>query len=148
MKTKFETNVAFEIPKTKLREPKLPWNVTDEDIKQVKPSREDSESAADGAVPFKTRAIFPIMLLLTIFAILAYLVFDAAVKSNKMQSLIASKEKEASLLRQDFDKIADEKAALGEGRAQLEKRVNELSAQKELFTAVIESLTKKGDEVE
>ena len=47
----------------------------------------------------------------------------------------------------DLDKADAEKTALEHNASQLEKRVNDLSAQKELFTAVLESLTKKGDEV-
>ncbi|MEI6863556.1 MAG: hypothetical protein WCK38_04055, partial [Candidatus Omnitrophota bacterium] len=47
----------------------------------------------------------------------------------------------------DLDKVAAEKTALENSASQLEKRVGDLSAQKELFTAVLESLTKKPNDI-
>jgi uncharacterized protein (DUF3084 family) len=61
---------------------------------------------------------------------------------------LLQKEKEAVLVQANLDKINNEKNVLSASSTQLEKRVTDLSAQKELFTAVIESLTKKADEVD
>jgi len=148
MKKKFESNVASEIPKTKLHEPELPWKITDSDLAEATGKNEAYKAVISGTPPLKTRPIFLIMLVLAIFAITALTMTNIATENKRIQDSIASREKELASIKTNLDKIAVEKDALSKSSAQLEKKVSDLAAQKELFTTVIESLTKKSDEAE
>lgn len=151
---KFETNVATELPKTRTGEPTLPWKLNDEDLDRLG-AQDGSEKAADiASPPLKTRAIFPILLVLTIFVLLSQIVLNAYIENNGMQQSAAKKARELAALKADLAQAADEKnrlsenaARLGENAARLEKKIEDLKEQKELFTAALESLTKKNDEI-
>ena len=84
--------------------------------------------------------MFLVVLVIAIFASAVFMVISIATENDKIKIGISEKEKEAALLQVNLDKAAAEKAALEHNASQLEKRVNDLSAQKELFTAVLESL--------
>lgn len=147
MKTKFETNVAQEIPKTRMtQEPGLPWKLNPEDFEKVSAAKDEYNSAFTAASPLKTRPIFLIILLAVIFVTVIY--FTSFVVTDNENTHTAAQKKEVTLssLQTSLEKINTEKNTLSENIGQLEKRVSELSAQKELFATVIESLTKKGDE--
>lgn len=147
MKTKFETNVASDIPKTKIsQEPELPWKVTEEDLEKVSPEDSEYRQALTGEPPLMTRAIFLVLLLVTIFGAALYFVSIAVVESANVETAVQQKEAAVFTLKTNLEKIKMENNGLAEGLIQMEKRVHDLSTQKELFTAVIESLTKKGDE--
>jgi chromosome segregation ATPase len=60
---------------------------------------------------------------------------------------LRNKEAAVSTLKTNLEKAANEKTVMSQNMSQLEKRVSELNAQKEIYTTVIESLTKKGEEV-
>ncbi len=146
MKKKFEDNVASQMPKTKTEEPSLPWKVDESDLAKVDAESQDYKDLVHGAPPLKTRPIFLIILVIAIFAAALFMVASIATENDRIKIGISEKEKEAAILQVDLDKAAVEKAALEHNASQLEKRVGDLSAQKELFTAVLESLTKKADD--
>jgi len=146
MKTKFETNVAIEMPKTKSGEPELPWKIKSEDIEGISRRDEYIASLSKGTPPFKTRAIFLILLILTIFTAVFYLITNIVIENENIRTNIFKKELETSSLRTKLENMAEEKKDLSQTSVQLEKKVSDLNAQKELFTSVIEALTKKADE--
>lgn len=147
MRKKFETNVASEMPKTKINEPELPWKLRQRDLERIGPSPADDEYRK-AASPLRTRAFFLIILVLAIFAVVIYLIFNIMTENENIRAATLKSEKEASAVRAQLEKAVGEKKALAENAAQLEKKINDLSAQKELFTSVIETLTKKSDEIE
>ncbi len=146
MKTKFESNVAADIPKTKLHEPELPWKLTDEDVGQLGPDAETMLSLKSGGAPLKTRPIFLILLVVAIFGMSAYLISGAITENERMRLSVDKKEGEISLMRTNIAKITADKEAIKKDASQLHKKISDLLAQKQLFTSVIETLTKKGDE--
>ena len=148
MKKKFESNVATEIPKTKLHEPELPWKITTDDLAEAASRSDDYRSAVAGTPPFKTRAIFLILLVAALFLFTSIVVLNAVVENDLVRQDMLKREKELVLIKTDLQKLAGEKEALTKNSAFLEKKVSDLAAQKELFTSVIESLTKKSDEAE
>jgi hypothetical protein len=146
MKTKFELNVAQELPKTRMsQEPGLPWKLNPEDIEKMS-GKDEYKAAVTNAPPLKTRAVFIVLLLATIFITAMYfvslVVFDNANTHNAAQKESVT----MSSIQTALSKINGEKNTLSENIGQLEKRVSELNAQKELFATVIESLTRKTDE--
>jgi len=148
MKKKFESNVASEIPKTKLHEPELPWKVTSDDLPSSGNRSEELNSAFAGTPPLKTRAVFLIMLVAALFIVTSMVIVNSVTENEKMRQDIDKREKEIYSIKANLEKLASEKDTLSKSSVQLEKKVNDLSAQKELFTSVIESLTKKSDEAE
>jgi hypothetical protein len=148
MKGKFEANVASEIPKTKSREPNLPWKLTEDEVGQIGLKDDDFKAAISGAPPLKTRALFLILLVITIFSITTYLISSAMVENEKMRRNIAKKDSELSLVQLNLMKVVAEKDAVNKNSAQLEKKVSDLTAQKQLFAGIIESLTKKGEDID
>ena len=145
MKKKFEDNVASEMPKTKSEEPSLPWKIDEADLAKIDSESQEYNNIVQGAPPLKTRPVFLILLVVAIFMAALFMVAGISIENRKIRIGISEKEKEAAVLQVDLDKAAAEKAALEHNASQLEKRVGDLSAQKELFTAVLESLTKKED---
>lgn len=146
MRKKFETNVAQEMPKTRLNEPELPWKLKDEDVERFEKGGDEYRSARSGASPLRTRAIFLILLVLVIFAVILYMISNIIVENENIRTSILKKDIESASLKAEFNRVMNEKAAMAQNFTQLEKKVNDLSAQKELFTSVIESLTKRPDE--
>lgn len=147
MKTKFETNVAADIPKTKMsKEPGLPWKINNSDLEQVGSIEEAYKDVVAGAPPLKVRAIFLVLLLVTVFITTVYYVSVMIMENEKTLAGIKEKELAVSALQTNMEKLKGEKEILNSGVTQLEKKVKDLNAQKELFTTVIESLSKKGEE--
>jgi len=146
MKKKFEDNVADQIPKTRSEEPSLPWKIDDADLEKIDSEQRDYKDLVQGAPPLKTRPVFLVSLVIAIFAAALFMVASMVTENDRMKIGISEKEKEAAVLQVNLDKAAAEKTALEHNASQLEKRVGDLSAQKELFTAVLESLTRKADE--
>jgi len=146
MRKKFETNVAQEMPKTRRNEPELPWKLKDEDIAKFERGSDEYRSARTGASVLKTRAIFLILLVLVIFTVILYMISNIIVENENIRTGMLKKDIESASLKAEFNRAMNEKAALAQNFTQLEKRVNDLSAQKELFTSVIESLTKRPEE--
>jgi len=145
MKKKFEDNVAGSTPRSKNDEPSLPWKVGEEDLVGMETREGEYEELSNSAAPLATRPVFLVTLVIAIFMAALYMVAVMAVENEGIKLGISAKEKEAAGLQVDLDKIKTEKVALEKSSEQLEKRVGDLSAQKELFTAVLESLTKKND---
>lgn len=147
MKTKFEDNVASHIPNVKdSQEPELPWKVTDEEMAKVESMDEEYRSAITSSPPLQVRPIFLILLVTVIFVVIVNTVINIAIENSEIQTDILRKERQVLTLRGELDKTATEKNVLKLDATKLEKRVSDLNAQKELYTAVIESLTKKTDE--
>ena len=148
MKKKFESNVASEIPRTKLHEPELPWKITSDDMAKV--AEREGELKSDIALtpPLRTRAVFLILLVAAIFITASLLIINAVTENDKMRLYIENRQRDITAMKTDIQKLSAEKEDLSKNTAQLEKKVNDLAAQKELFTSVIESLTKKSDDAE
>jgi len=154
MKRKFESNVAAELPKTRDSEPNLPWKLSAEDLDKLNPHGEGVKTDDISSPPLKTRAIFPILLVLTIFVLLSQVVLDTYIENDnmlqsaaKMRQSAAKGQGELAALQVKVAQVSEEKNRLGENAIRLEKRIEDLSDQKELFTAALESLTKKNDEI-
>lgn len=147
MKTKFEETVASEIPKTRPEgEPELPWKVTDEEMSKVEAVDEEYKEVVTGAPPLHARAIFVILLFVSIFVVVMNTVIGIAIDNSEMQLAAFRKAQQVSTLKGQLQKSASEKTAVSDNASRLEKKVSDLNAQKELYTAVIETLTKKTDE--
>lgn len=147
MKSKFEANVASELPKTRaFQEPGLPWKVDQDDLAEVKSIEDDFKSATTGIPPLKARAPFLAALLVAVFITTVYYISASVMESENARRAAQQKEAAVSSMRTDLERISSEKKTLDDSKQQLEKQVRDLSSQKELFTTVIESLSKKSDE--
>lgn len=145
MKKKFEDNVAGEIPKTKSEEPALPWKVEEADLAGMDSREKDYSDLERGEPPFKTRPAVLVILLVAVFASALLILAGITMENDKIKAGISEKEKEAAELQVNLERAAAEKADMEKSASELEKRVSDLSAQKELYTAVLESLVKKED---
>ena len=146
MKTKFETNVASELPKTKSsQEPGLPWKVSSEDLEKVASMGSEYKAAITGTPPLKVRAIFLVMLIAAIFIAMLYFVSTIAMEGESVKKAVKGKERMLVSLKTDMERINGANGELNKNLSDLQKKVGELTAQKDLFTAVIESLAKKTD---
>ena len=148
MKQKFETNVASDIPKTKLHEPELPWKLNEDEAWTIGSMDDGLRAAISGTPPLKTRVPFLILLVVVIFVITAYLVASAVFENERMRGNIAKKESELSLVQMNLLRAVAEKDNINKNSVQLEKKINDLTAQKQLFAGIIESLTKKGEDID
>lgn len=147
MKTRFDDNVAQKIPRTKdLAEPELPWKLSDGEMSKIEAGDNEARAALTAASPLHVRAIFVALLVVTIFVVVLNGIVNVAIENSDMQTDILRKEHQVSAAKSELEKAVNEKAVLNENATKLEKRVSDLSAQKELYTAVIETLTKKTDE--
>jgi len=143
MKKKFEDNVAGTEPRAKTGEPSLPWKIEEKELTGMETREGEYAALSSGEAPLATRPVFLVMLVITIFFAALYMVAIMAGENEVIKLGISAKEKEAAELQVNIDKINTEKGILEQSSEQLEKRIGDLSAQKELFTAVLESLTKK-----
>ena len=143
MKKKFEDNVAITTIRSKTEEPSLPWKVDETDLAGIETREGGYEALSAGDVPFKTRPIFLVLLVVAIFFAAFYMVAVMAGENELVKLGISAKEKEAAELQINIDKISAEKTVLEKSSEQLEKRIGDLGAQKELLIAVLESMAKK-----
>ena len=148
MKQKFEMNAASDIPKTKLHEPELPWKLSEEEVGQIGARDDNRKFTITGTPPLKTSAPFLILLVVVIFGITTYLVASAVVENEKMRGNIAKKEGELSSVQMNLVRAVAEKDNVNKNSSQLEKKISDLTAQKQLFASIIDSLTKKGEEID
>jgi len=148
MKTKFDDNVAQNIPVTKNSvEPELPWKLSESEITRIEATDEEHKDAIT-APPLHVRAIFVVLLVLAIFIVILCSKVNVVSDNTEMRIDMSKKEKQVASIQTALANVASEKAALSDTAAKLEKRVNDLNAQKELYTAVIETLTKKTDDTQ
>lgn len=148
MKTKFDDNVAQNIPVTKnSAEPELPWKLSESEITRIEATDEEYKSAIT-APPLHVRAIFVVLLVLAIFVVVLNSIVNVVIDNTEMQLNMSEKEKQVASIQTALANAASEKAVLSDTTAKLEKRVNDLNAQKELYTAVIETLIKKTDDTQ
>jgi hypothetical protein len=143
MKKKFEDNVASELPKTSAGEPALPWKIDEADLEKIESASGEFKDLSNGEPPLKARPVFMVMLIVAIFLSAFLMLTTVAVENEGIKSTLSVAEDRAESLKVKVETISVEKAAVESNAVQLEKRVNDLSAQKELFTAVLESLAKK-----
>ena len=147
MKTKFETNVAAELPKTKQsQEPGLPWKVSSEELEKAASKDGEYKLAISGIPPLRVRAIFLVMLLVAIFIAVLSLFSTMSIEDAKIRAITKQKEESLLSLQTTIEKINSEKNELNKTMAQLQQKVSELTSQKDLYTAVLESLAKKTEE--
>ena len=147
MKTKFDDNVAQDIPITKdSAEPELPWKLSEAEITRIESTDEEYKSAITASPPLHVRAVFVVLLVVTIFVTILNGIINVTIDNSEMQIDMLRKERQASSVKAALEKVALEKAVLSDNAVKLERRINDLSAQKELYTAVIETLTKKTDD--
>lgn len=142
MKPKFEKNIAAQIPKTKVHEPSLPWKLDEDDLEGVE-SAKDKVALTEKSHPLKTRPIFLAILVVTIFVVTLYMALSASVENEEIKGDITIKEVQLSTFQSDLERVKSEKNLLERNSEQLEARVGDLSAQKQLFMAVIESLARE-----
>jgi hypothetical protein len=129
MKTKFEENVAAEIPKTRPEgEPGLPWKVTEEELKLVEGVDAEYKEVVSGSPPLHARAIFVILLVVSIFVVVMNTVINIAIDNSEMQLAALQKGQQVSTLKGQLQQSASEKAALNDSASRLEKKVSDLNA--------------------
>lgn len=149
MKTKFDDNVAQDIPTTKdSAEPELPWKLSEAEITRIEATDEEYKSAITAAPPLHARGIFVALLVVVIFVAILNGIVNVVIDNSEMQIDMLRREKQASFVRAALEKAALEKTVLSDNAVKLERRINDLSSQKELYTAVIETLTKKTDDAQ
>ena len=76
------------------------------------------------------------------------MISNSIIERENIRIDILKKERALLALRSDLEKASSEKRFSQETSSQLEKQVNDLRAQKELYTTVIETLSKKTGETE
>lgn len=141
MVTKFESNVATQIPKTKAaQEPRLPWDVSSENLMGA-PVELRAEKA-----PLGTRAVFLIALLVIFFVSMLSICLFIVNDNKKAQMTAWEKEEAATLLQNDLKQVQSEKRALEETTTQLKKQVDTLNTQQGTFMTVIENLSRTNTE--
>jgi len=146
MKTKFDDNVAQNIPVTKdVPEPSLPWKISESELARIE-AKDQNVKAAVKEPPLQVRAVFVVLLVVTIFVVIMNGMVNVAVDNNTMQMDVTSKEVQVARIKKALEKADREKADWNENAARLEKKISDLNAQKELYSAVIETLTKKTDD--
>jgi hypothetical protein len=148
MKKKFEDNVASSTVKTKTEEPSLPWKIGEADLAGIQAREGDFAALSSEEAPLKTRPVFLVILVVAVFFTTLYMVAVMAGENENIKLDVSAKEKEAAELQVNINKVSAEKAALEKSSSQLEKRFGDITAQKELFAAVLESLAKKDDTVQ
>ena len=147
-KTKFDDNVAQAIPETRASaEPELPWKLPDSEMSRIEAS-DGSRTVSVTEPPLRVRAVFVILLVVAIFVFVMNGIMNVAIDNSEMQLDMLRKEQSLSDIKAALVKADDEKAALSEDAARLEQRVIDLNEQKDIYTAVIETLTKKPDDTQ
>lgn len=146
MKTKFESNVAAQIPKTRSsQEPQLPWEISKYDIDQNGFLEDAAQSLADEKVPFGIRPVFLAVLLIFMFASTLYVFVRVAEENKKARMSLQKKEKAIVLLQANLEKTVDEKDTLKERAARLQNDIADLNIRNKTFIGVIENLSKKNE---
>jgi len=143
MKKKFEDNVAGSTPRAKTGEPSLPWKVEEVDLSGMEMREGEYEALSSQKAPLATRSAFLVTLVIAVFLAALYMIVVMAGENESIKLNISAKEKEAAELQINIDKISAEKTVLEKSSEQLEKRIGDLGAQKELLIAVLESMAKK-----
>jgi hypothetical protein len=143
MKKKFEDNVAAEMPKTVAGEPPLPWKIDEADLEKIESESQELKDMTRGEPPLKARPVFLVLLVVAIFLSAFIMAATVTVENEGIRAGMTETEGRAAALRMKVEKMSVEKEALEKGALQLEKRLSDLAAQKDLFSAVLESLAKK-----
>ena len=153
MDKKFDSNVAAQIPKTKVtHEPHLPWNVTQNDL--VGSQFENSlQSTPMGKAPLGIKSPYLIALIVLIFlCALSALIFT--VQSNeKVKAQVQRAEEEKALLLGDLRGVVNEASvlkgkvvALEGSMVVLDVQNKNLTEQNRDFMAVIKKMSENEEE--
>lgn len=155
MDKKFDSNVATQIPKTKMTyEPQLPWNVTQSDL--VGNQFVDSvQTTPMGKVPLGVKPMYLIMLIASIF-LCALSVFIFTAQSNiKVKAQVQRAEEEKALLVDQLKETANEASALKGKVETLESSIvvldiqnKNLTEQNKDFMTVIKRMSKNEEETQ
>ncbi len=146
MKTKFESNVAAQIPKTRSsHEPQLPWEISKYDIDQNGFLEDAAQSLADEKVPFGIRPVFLAVLLIFMFAGTVHLLVRATEENKKVYMNMLKKKKMTALLQSSLEKEVEENDVLRERTTRLEKNLATLNIWNKTFITVIENMSRRVD---
>lgn len=155
MDKKFDSNVATQIPKTKMTyEPQLPWNVTQSDL--VGNQFVDSvQTTPMGKVPLGVKPMYLIMLIALIF-LCALSVFIFTAQSNtKVKAQVQRAEEEKALLVDQLKETANEANALKGKVETLESSIvvlgiqnKNLTEQNKDFMTVIKRMSENEEETQ
>lgn len=147
MKTKFESNVATQIPKTKMAyEPQLPWEISNYNSQQSGSLEDTAQSVVIGKVPLGVRPIFLVMLLVVLFVGTICMFVRTTEENEKVRMDILKKEKIALLLQAGLKKAVKEKDVLKKKAVRLEKDLADLGIRNKTFITVIENLSRRVEE--
>jgi len=154
MKTKFEANVATEIPKTRTgNEPRLPWDIRGGDIERAALSGGSFSSLQSAKGPLGIRPVYLIALLMAVFIAIGYTFFTLEEKNKTTLLEIEKKDQTQNVLLGSLKKAVNEKELLNKKTtdlerraAALEKNLTELTEQNKVFVSVIENLSKADEE--
>jgi len=149
MDKKFDSNVATQIPKTKMtHEPRLPWEVTQDDLDGSQFADSGLQTAELGKTPLGIKPVFLIAMLIFIFVSTLSAFFFMAQISKKAKAEIQKSETQKALLMGNLAEAANKARILKEKNAQLEKSMTvldtqnkDLTEQNKDFMAVIKSLS-------
>jgi len=149
MKTKFEANVATQIPKTKVPyEPRLPWEVSSYGLEAPLSLEDTTKVMTTRGAPFGTRPVFLIILLISVFAATSYVFVRLALENRetrlnirKNEQMVSSLQTNVSALQSNLEKTAYEKDTQKNKANRLEKEIGDLKAQNEGFRSVLENIS-------
>lgn len=148
MKTKFDETAVSEAPKTgSSTEPALPWQLRDDDEALADRTGTSGRFALAGTAHPRASVVLIVLLIIAIFAFISNTITNMAIDKYAAESDSIQRGEMVSSLKINLVKTAGEKAVLSEDASRLEKQVSDLNAQKELYTAVLETLAKKPDDV-
>ena len=155
MEKKFDSNVATQIPKTKVTyEPHLPWNVTQNDL--VGNQFEDSVQATPmGKAPLGIKPGYLILIIVFIFLCILS-VFLITVQSNtKVKAQVQRAEEERALLVEELRETANEANALKGKVGALEKNIvvldthnKNLTEQNKGFMTIIKKMSENEERMQ
>jgi len=154
MNTKFETNVATQIPKTKSsHEPRLPWEVTQKDLDSIQVDDLARKAAVIGKAPFGIKPIYVILLILATVAFILSASFSV-VQSNKKARLNLQDTKQQNIMligklqrtEKDLKSTLADKTHLEKQNSLLENNVANLETQSTTLNDQIKNLMDQNKE--
>lgn len=154
MEKRFDSNVATQIPKTKVvHEPHLPWNITRSDL--IGSQFEDSDQITSiGKTPLGIKPLYVIVIITTIF-LCVLSTFHFMTQSNERVKVQAQRAGEESILLASNLRNAINETNILKGRViALEKNIaildvqnKNLAEQNKDFMTVIKSMSEREEEI-
>ncbi len=155
MEKKFDSNVATQIPKTKMtHEPYLPWNVTQSDL--VGNQFEDFvQTAPMGKTPLGIKPVYLILIIVSIFLCVLSMFFIMAQSNKKIMAQVQKAEEERILLVEELREASNEANVLKSKVGALEKNIvvldtynKSLTEQNEDFVTIIKKMSENEERVQ